>query len=175
MAERSDQISRDDESMGTAELEELLDTGDAEAKEVHSAPNGRLARVRSRLGGLVSFRPRFGTIFSIRSFLLALAGTVLGAIGFGIAIPFFDSIAALGGIFAAAFLGGTISSRRQYLEFTLAGAATAALGMISKFMVVAMVGQGELLAIFGAGSGAIAALLGHYFGRDLRAGLTTDI
>ncbi|QGN06770.1 hypothetical protein Hrd1104_05320 [Halorhabdus sp. CBA1104] len=175
MAERSDQLSRGEESMGDTDLEELLDTPEDAAKDATGPSGGRLARIRARLGGLVSVRPQLGRIFSIRSFLLALAGSVLGAIGFGIAIPFFDSLAALGGIFTAAFVAGVFGSRRSYLEFTLAGAATAALGTVSKFMVVAVVGQGELLAIFGAGSGAIAALLGHYFGRDLRTGMTTDI
>jgi hypothetical protein len=175
MAERSDQVSRDDKSMGDAELDEFLDTDDAEENNVDTEPVGRFARIRSRFGNTVSVRPRLGRLFSVRSFLLALAGTVLGAIGFGIVVPFFDSLAALAGIFAAAFLGGAIGSRRIYLEFTLAGAVTAALGTLSKFMVVAMVGQGELLAIFGAGSGAIAASLGHYFGRDLRAGVTRDV
>lgn len=114
-------------------------------------------------------------MFSLRSFVLAFVATLLGAIAAGTIVPVFGSVAALGGIVAVAFAFGVLGSRRRYVELGLAGATTGALGTLVEFLVLAMVAEGQLVVVAGAGGGLAAALVGHYFGRDLRAGLTRDV
>jgi len=42
-------------------------------------------------------------------------------------------------------------------------------------VVLALVGAGAPLVTVGIGGGVLAAVLGHYFGRDLRVGLTREV
>ncbi|WP_135662513.1 hypothetical protein [Halorhabdus rudnickae] len=161
--ERSVGVDADAVDVDLAERAEV--DGDTPDRGVGGESTGRLGRLRRR----------FGSIFSVRSFLLSLLTTVVGAITFGFVIPFFGSLAALGGVFAVAFAFGALGSRRRYLEVGLAGAVTAALGTLTEFLVVTLVGESQLLVVFGAGSGLLAALAGHYFGRDLRSGMTRNV
>lgn len=189
MAERSDQRSRHD----SEQLAELLDTGTAVENpgtasnddSVSADPDTAVAsRLRGRLGSAVTapisrplsaIRGRIDRLFSVRSFGTALLASIAAAIGVGFAIPFIGALGALAGIFAVGVGFGLVSERRQYLEVGLAGAATAALGAMTEFLVVALAGREDLVVLFGVGSGLLAALLGHYVGRDLRSGLTRDI
>ena len=164
MAERSQERTRNRSS--GVDIDALTGSDEPDSDRTAESPSsGRLARLKQRAGSL----------FSLRWFLVALLTTVLGAVLAGIVIPFFSSLAALGGIFAVGFAFGIFSSRRRYLELGIAGSATAAVGTFTEFLVVALAGQSQLLAVFGVGSGLLAALLGHYLGRDLRSGMTRDI
>ncbi|WP_255246096.1 hypothetical protein [Halolamina sp. CBA1230] len=141
-----------------------------------SSDGGRLSGVRSRVG----------RVFSIRGFLLALGVVVAGAVAGGAIggiVPFMGTIGRVVGVFAATFLLGLVRSHRQYLEVGIAGAAVAALlavtqvfsGVFLPIGVEWLQQYGLALGAIGAGSGAVASLLGYYFGRDLRDGLTTSI
>ena len=137
-------------------------------------------------GRLAGLRRRIGRVFSIRGFLLAL-GTVLAGVVAGGAIggliPFLGTVGRIAGLFAATFVLGLVRSHRQYFEVGVAGASIAAvLAVTSVFQGVFLpIGvewlqqYGLALGAVGAGSGAVAAVLGYYFGRDLRDGLTKSI
>jgi len=137
-------------------------------------------------GRLDGVRRRVGRVFSIRGFLLALgtvgAGVVAGGAIGGI-IPFLGTVGRMVGIVAATFLLGLVRSHRQYLEVGVAGAVLAAVLAVTSLLngVFLPIGvewlqqYGVALGAVGAGSGAVASLLGYYFGRDLRDGLTKSI
>lgn len=132
---------------------------------------GRL-RLGERLGGLV--RNPLPSPPSPRSFVLSLAVTVVFMFVGGQLVPLPAS--GLLGVFTGAFILGVVSARRRYLELGVSGAVAAGLSwVVGSITLAALAGLAVPLAAFGAGSGAIAALLGHYFGRDLRDGLTRDV
>jgi len=123
-----------------------------------------------------------GTLFSPRRFLIALALAV-GGLVVGGAVPFVGIVTRYVGLFAATFGYGLVRSDSAYTEVSLAGAVAAAvtllLGTLSTggFVLGAdLVGRyGITLTGVGVGIGLLVALVGHYFGRDLRKGLTQDI
>jgi len=130
-----------------------------------AADRGRLARFRARLAGL----------FAVRSFLVALAGAVAGLL-LGSLVPLpLGPIASALGVLVVAFLAGAVLSR-AYVEWGLAGALVGGLSVLLDYVVLSVaVGIGVNLAIVGAAAGGAAGVIGHYFGRDLRAGLTRSI
>jgi hypothetical protein len=128
-----------------------------------------------RLGGL---RRRFATLFSIKTFLLALALSLAGLF-LGGAVPVIGLAGRFVGVALAGFAVGLVAGRRRYAEVGLAGAVTAGLGFVASALgtvLIPMVADyGVEIAGLGATAGLVAALLGHYFGRDLRAGLTREL
>jgi putative effector of murein hydrolase LrgA (UPF0299 family) len=139
---------------------------------------GRLAGVKRRAGG----------VFSPKAFLVSLVAALLGMFVLGgavavIPIPYLPSIAGLVGLFLAAFALGAARSRRQYVEMTLAGALTTAgvftFNTLTNFFlpigVDVLQEWGFAIATAGAILGGVTALAGHYFGRDLRNGLTQEL
>ncbi|WP_128905072.1 hypothetical protein [Halorubrum amylolyticum] len=131
-------------------------------------------------GGRVGMDGRW---FSAKSFAIALVAVGIGVFAGG-AIPLIGgTIGSAAGVFLAAFLVGLIFSTRRYAETGLAGAAAGAGTAVTSVLGVGFLPIGvdylqqwglPLLAV-GGGLGLVLALLGHYFGRDLRAGLTEDI
>ena len=141
---------------------------DDAARERRRSDAGRSS---GRLGGL---RRRVGGVFSPRTFLLALVVT-LGGFLLGGLVPLIGGVAGLVGIFAAGFLLGVLG-QRGYLELFVAGAATAGVGLLLDQLVLSVVGGFAVpVAAVGATAGAVVAVLGHYFGRDLRDGLTRSL
>jgi hypothetical protein len=128
-----------------------------------------------RLGGL---RRRFGRLFALRPFLLALVLSVVGLVVGG-SVPLIGSIGRLIGVALAGFVLAFLVAGRRYVEAGLAGALAAGLGFVlatlnsALFPVIA--DYGVRIAGIGTTAGLLAALVGHYFGRDLRAGLTKDL
>jgi len=82
-----------------------------------------------------------------------------------------------GAILAGAFTLGAASSEKRYFEFFLVGAVLGAGSVMGDFFRLAVLADIGLLPLgaLGAGIGALAGLLGQYFGRDFRSGLTRDI
>lgn len=167
--QRSDEVER-----SRSTFDEIPSTS-SDADIAHSkagASDGRMAGTRRRLGNLFSVKVFLGTL------LLAVAGMAVGG-----AIPIIGFFGRFAGLFAVGFLVGLVASRRRYLEVGAAGAVASGLGFLlstlgSAFLPVAA----DLLARYGvaiAGGGAVAGMLvvvlGHYFGRDLRDGVTRDI
>lgn len=124
-----------------------------------------------------------GRWFSLKSFAL-----VVLAVGFGVvlggAIPLIGgTIGPALGVLLGAFLVGLLFSSRKYVETgiagTVAGAGTAVTSVLGVgFLPIGLDYLSEwglpLLAV-GGGLGLLLALVGHYFGRDLRAGVTGDV
>lgn len=130
---------------------------------------------RSRTGGVRSRLARASTrVFSLRAFLAALGLSLVGALVGG-AIPLVGGLGGIAGVFVAGFVLGVLAGERRYLESVIAGAVVAGIGTFLDFLVVSVVGIGVPIVAIGAGSGAIAAVVGHYFGRDLRAGLAREL
>ena len=84
---------------------------------------------------------------------------------------------------AVAFAAGLVGSRSRYLEVGLAGAVAAGAAFLlgtltSVFAPIAgrvLADYGVAIVGVGTGAGLLVALAGHYFGRDLRDGLTRDV
>lgn len=135
------------------------------------------ARVGSRLRGVT--RPglgaRLGRLFSPRTFLFAL-GLSVGGMALAVFVLVLGGLAPLLGAVLAGFLLGLLRDRRAYLEVAFAGAGTAAVVAVTQeLFVAALGGLGAEIAVVSGGAGLLAAVAGHYFGRDLRAGLTRDV
>lgn len=139
-------------------------------------------------GRLTGVKQRAGRIFSPKGFLVAFVAAMVGMLGGGaiagmIPLPFIGSIGGILGLFLAAFVLGAVGSRRQYLEVAVAGAVVAALTFLLSTLtavflpigVSVLQDWGVAIVGAGAGTGAIVSVLGHYFGRDLRDGLTQEI
>jgi hypothetical protein len=185
MSERDTQIDRDvdvgldetgESTLGERSRDSTLgDVGlgepsrDTESVSRESAPSREHTQesdswLRRKLGGVVSSR----------SVLVALALSVVGAIAFG-TIPFIGLLGNLLGVAAAGFVYGLGSGTRRYFEMALAGALAGGGAAVLGNVVLAVLVTGGTLILFGAVVGALAGATGHYFGRDLRKGLTQDL
>lgn len=157
----------------TVERDSFADTLEEDFGEesTPSAPESE-----SSEGVLASRVPSMESVFSPRSFLVRAVVLLLGAIGAGF-VPLIGGIVAVAlGVFGAAFLLGAVSDERRYLETATAGAALGGLLALARTFSVAIAAGGTTrVAGVGLGVGLVASLLGLYFGRDLRKGLTKDI
>ena len=125
-------------------------------------------RVRRRI------REGAGTVVSGRALLLSLVLVAAGILLAGQVLPL-GVIGDLLGILVGAFLYGVGSDVRHYGELVLAGTVAGGASALLGNLVLSLVGAGVPMVAFGAVAGALAAVLGHYFGRDLRDGLTRDL
>jgi VIT1/CCC1 family predicted Fe2+/Mn2+ transporter len=115
-----------------------------------------------------------GKLFSLRALVVAFvaigAGMTLGSLV--PVIPF----TAIAGIPLGAFLHGLLDSQRRYAETAVAGGLLASLAVVTSLLPQLVAGlNGTRLFAVAAVVGAVLALVGHYFGRDLRAGLTREL
>lgn len=116
-------------------------------------------------------------LFSPRYFLLALVVLSIGLFTPSL-LPIVSALPGVGlvGLFAAAFALGGIGSERQYLEISVAGAAAVSTSFLTQYMTIALVGSNMTeFATIGFGIGVVVAVIGYYFGRDLRDGLMRDV
>lgn len=125
---------------------------------------------------------RLGGRFSAKALLVSLVAVAVG-VGVGGMIPIIGSIGSLAGVFAATFILGALAGESRYLETGLAGGVVIGVNFaLSLLTSVALpigvdffqqygLAFGGLGVVIGAGLG----LVGHYFGRDLRDGLTREI
>jgi hypothetical protein len=125
---------------------------------------------------------RLSGLFSLKAFLLSAALIGVGVVAGG-AIPLVGTVGSLGGLFLATFVTGLVASKRRYFETAVAGG-----GIVGASFAMSLLSTGVLpvgmdffreygLAFggVGVGLGVVIGLLGHYFGRDLRDGLTQEI
>jgi len=170
------------------DLDDLLDDDLADGDGASDADSGGAAAAKPSAGSAESAggSGRIGVSgrwFSAKSFAVALAAVALGVVAGG-AIPLIGgTIGSAAGVFIAAFLVGLVFSSRTYVETGVAGAAAGAASAVTSVLGIGFLPIGidylqqwglPLLAV-GGGAGLVLALLGHYFGRDLRTGLTEDI
>jgi hypothetical protein len=127
---------------------------------------------RLRLGA------RLRRLFAPRIFLLALVCSVGGLVAGGF-VPLVGSFGRFVGIALAGFALAFLTSGRRYVEAGVAGALTAGIGFVlgtlDSALLPVIADYGLRIAGLGTTAGLIAALVGHYLGRDLRAGLTKDV
>ena len=153
-------------------------TGDPDA-----APGAGDATAETGGPGLLSrLRPSgvpnpLAALPSGRSVLLTFGVVVLSVL-LASSVPLLSVVGAPLGIFAGAFALGLASGTRRYVEFALGGALVSGLGAFQgslfRVAVLSNVGFAPVFAVAG-GLGLVIALLGHYFGRDLRNGLTASV
>jgi hypothetical protein len=132
--------------------------------------------LRSRLPSSPSFsRPSLPLPrFTMRGLGLSLVVSIVAFVAASLVVPL-GGIAGLVGIFVAAFALGLVG-RGHYLELAVAGAGTAAAGtLLSQLFIAAVADLTVPLAAVGGTAGLLAAVLGCYFGRDLRDGLTRGV
>lgn len=173
MSERTDQLtseaSSDDDVRRDGGYEggfdddfndDLLGGSDAESGPATDADD------ESRLAGY----------FSPKAFLGALVGlAILAGVGRSV-VPIVSGIGGLLGAFAGAFLVGLVSSKRRYAETGAAGALLGAISAVPGFIAFGLGIQSvATIAAVGGLVGLVIGLLGVYFGRDLRQGLSKDI
>jgi len=124
-----------------------------------------------------------GRWFSAKAFALALVTVAVGVFVGGLIPLIGGTVGTAGGVFLAAFLLGFALSTRRYVETGIAGGAAGAVSAVTSVLGVGFLPIGidylsqwglPLVAV-GGGVGLVLALLGHYFGRDLRAGLSRDV
>jgi len=140
----------------------------AESAERSAADAGRTDRFRSRL------QRGAASVFSPRIFLLGILLCFAGLFFAGPLVP----IGGFGGLLGIALAGfgiGLVTEDTRYVELALAGVVTGGVGALLDHLVLAIVGVGFPLVAAGAITGGLAGLVGHYFGNDLRRGLTKDV
>lgn len=159
-------MSSTDELLREIETEDVAD-GPAQSESQTNGNGSRRARIADTVG----------QVFSPRYFLVSL---VLISVGLFLPsfVPFVSALPGVGliGAFLAAFALGAFSSEQQYLETGVAGAVAVGASIFSKFLFVSMVSNsGIQIAAVGAAVGGIVTVLGYYFGRDFRDGMTREI
>lgn len=167
-------MARSDEEV----LDEIVDDDirNDEASSDRSGSDGAGVDASDDSGG------RLAGLFSLKAFLLSAALIAVGVVGGG-AVPFIGTLGSLGGLFVATFGIGLVASERRYLETALAGGGIVGLSFAASLLTTGVlpVGMqffrqyGLAFGGVGVGLGVVVGLLGHYFGRDLREGLTQEI
>jgi hypothetical protein len=156
------------EQTTTRDTDELL--AEVETTTTTDEPGGEPAPAND--GPAV--RERMQSVFSPRAFLVALALVAVG-VTLGGLVPILGAVLRYVGVFVATFALGAASERRHYLEAGLAGALVPTLGTLLEYFALTIAGVGLPVIAIAAGVGLLAGLVGHYFGRDLRDGLTREL
>lgn len=172
MAERTEERTRTEDA---DRLEGTTPGSDFETDAAATGPGDDATADGTTLRGRVTSRvPTPGNVFSVRAFglvvSLALAATFLA----GMVLPL-GGLAGYLGIALVGFGVGLADSQRRYTELLVGGAVASAVGTFVGNIVLTALGIGVPLVVLGALGGAAAGVVGHYFGRDLRAGLTRDL
>ncbi|ELY75038.1 MFS transporter [Natrinema pallidum] len=126
---------------------------------------------RSWLAPLTA-RLSLGRYFSPKEYIALVGVLSAGLLAGATALPFAGRPI---GMFTAAFAVGLLASKRRYLEMGVAGVSVGGIAAILSNAVIAAIGSGQTLVAVGATVGLLASVVGYYFGRDLRAGLSQDI
>jgi len=169
MRERDSQVSRD----VSVDVDAGLDDSVVESEPLGESVGHRESQESS--GGIRSrLRKRAGSIVSPRGVGISLVLMIVGSLLFG-AIPLLGTVGELLGIAAAGFVYGLGTDARRYFELLLAGALAGGGSVLFGNLLLALFGNGLSMVAFGAFGGALAGVIGHYFGRDMRRGLTRDL
>jgi len=161
--ERESSVNADfEESMSDFDTEYGVEAGTATSPDEQSSEDAGV--IRSRLA----------SIATLRSLGTALALSVVGIVALGF-VPILSIANGALGIATAGFAYGLGSEHRRYLEMALAGAVSGGGTTLLGNLAVAAFALGTTLLGVALLAGAVTGVVGHYFGRDLRAGLTADL
>ncbi|WP_135821372.1 EscU/YscU/HrcU family type III secretion system export apparatus switch protein [Halostella litorea] len=159
MSERTDQLTRSSDETVDESLDDAFDSGSLRSgSSAETEPEGDAS-------GLERW-------FDPGTFLVSAVLLAVGLVGGGATIPFFGRAL---GMFAVAFAVGLASSERRYAEVGLAGVAVGGGASLLRNALLTLAGVGVPLVAVSAVVGGLAGVLGVYFGRDLRDGLTRDL
>ena len=171
MSERETQ--RDVEDVSEFASDDIADIG----AEGVGMSGDRPARSEEAAAGQ-GFRSRLkrsaGSVLSPRGLVVSLVLVISGLVLVGGVLPL-GTIGNLLGIVVGAFIYGLATDARRYLELALAGALAGGGWALLSNIVVTLLGAGIPILAVGTVGGALAGIVGHYFGRDLRDGLTREI
>ncbi|ACV47494.1 MULTISPECIES: hypothetical protein [Halomicrobium] len=183
MSERTDDLTIEEEAVdevgvgetdasvdGTDEAGGLDGGFDTETDFGTESAETEVAEPATDTGGL---RGRAADAFSVTSFALQLVGALVGTFVVGGALPL-GPLSGVVGVLAVLFVLGVVSTEARYAE---AGAAGVLVGVLTTVLgsITLSVVSGGLVPVAGGVAGGLAALVGHYAGRDLREGLTRDL
>ncbi|WP_323675483.1 hypothetical protein [Halorubellus sp. PRR65] len=119
------------------------------------------------------FRKYFDPSSAGISAVLVFAGAMAGGV---VPIPFVGGLARLLGVGVGAFAHGLGASDSRYAETLVASGVVGFLvAVLTTNMFVTLSGVGVPVLAVSTIATMLVALVGHYFGRDLRAGLTADV
>lgn len=181
-----------DDEQSAAEAESTLDAANEsdswfdfslgrDSREVNSSPatDERATADSNReksSGRLSSLRPPLspGAYVSSKSLLAVLLTLTAGMLVGGAVLPF-SGIGRVLGLAIAAFTVGLVTSTRRYLELSVAGVGVGVLGALLDFGILLPTDAGQTVLAVGAGAGLLASVVGYYFGRDLRDGLSREV
>jgi len=173
MSERSDGRTREVEvDSGRRSTDTMPDFDSGPGLDRDPEEAAERSRASSRVRGRL--RSSASSLFSVRVFLLVLALSIVSMVFAGTVLPI-GGVAGLAGIALVGFVLGAGRDGSRYLELLLAGGLASAVGSFLDYLVLSALGAGLPLVALGAGTGAIAGVVGHYFGRDLRDGLTKSV
>ena len=168
------------------DVDDLLDDDLAGGESSSAAPGSDVESASSTTASDDAGRGQVGVDgdwFSLKAFVAAVLAVGVGVFLGGLLPLIGGTIGPAAGVLLGAFLAGVVLPARRYAETGVAGAAagagTAVLNLLSVgFLPIGLDYVGEwglpLLAV-GGGLGLVLALVGHYFGRDLRAGITGEL
>ncbi|MFC5278614.1 hypothetical protein ACFPM1_07575 [Halorubrum rubrum] len=174
-----DDLLDDDLAGGGAGVEDgAVDAGEA------TAPGPPTADATAGSGSGDSGRVGLdGRWFSLKAFAIAVVAVAVGTVLVGMVPLVGGTIGAVAGVLLGTFLVGVLSASPNYVETGLAGSLAGAGTAVSSVLGVGFLPIGidylgqwglPLLAV-GGGVGLLCGLVGHYFGRDLRAGVTGEL
>lgn len=129
---------------------------------------------RFSLGLTDRIRSRLGSLFATRAFGVGAISAAVGVFAVGGLLPL-GGVGDLLGIASGTFGYGLLASESHYLEVGAAGALVGGVWAFLGHMLLTLLGVGAPVVAVGLVGGAIAGVLGHYFGRDLRHGLTREM
>lgn len=141
----------------------------AEATDVTDTDTGSLAAETTDTTAAAG-----GSYFSVRALIVAFVA-IGGGMTLGSLVPMIPFMA-LAGIPVGSFLHGLLDRERRYAETAVAGGLLAGSAVITSLLPQVLAGlDGTRLFAIAAAVGVVLAVVGHYFGRDLRDGLTREI
>ena len=162
MSEREDQRQRDiPADAEDVDVDTVIEETLAESQTTEADSTGTL---RSRLDSPLSKRGL--------SIAFLLSSVCLLAFGFAFPLWIFGELL---GLFVGGFAYGLATERRRYAELLLAGAVTGGAWTLLGNIGLALFTSALPLIATGVVGGGLVAALGHYFGRDLRDGLTREV
>lgn len=172
MAERDRQLERDVDADAEGGVDSDVDLSDDFDVDIASEALADAETAEASGGLRASVGKRIG--LSKRGLAVSTVVAFVGIFLLGAVAPF-GLVGNLAGLFLATFLYGAVAGDSQYLSVGLTGGAVSGLAGVLGNLTLTLLGPGIPIAAVAALGGAVAGVLGHYFGRDLRDGLTREL